>query len=190
MRIPRSLPVIVAVLLAAAAVSACASKAEPAAISGTTAGVSPATAGASSTTTVAEGVATLADGTYFGLVYAASADGTLVFDPAEWFSGNAAVAAARADGVIGADENLSEPFYVRNPQVETLQLQVDPVAQFVLLVAPGQSDLAEKTLSLDELAQLPEGAAASDNFYSGFPLPMNVTVSGGRVTGGIEHYMP
>jgi hypothetical protein len=74
--------------------------------------------------------------------------------------------------------------------VETLHLQVDRVAQFVLLVAPEQSEVTEKTLSLDELAQLSNGAAGSDNFYSGFPLPMDVTVSGGKVAGGKEHYIP
>ena len=197
MRIPRSLPIIVAVLLAAGAVSACASKAEPAVTtSSTTAGISPATAGTSSTTTVTEGPATPADGTYFGFVHAVSADGTLVFDPAEWFSGDAATAAARADGFIGTDEDLSDPFYVRNPTIKQLRLEIDPGAQFILLVAPDtpeQSELVEKTLSLQELGRLSSGMVGGDTYYSWFPqnvLPMDVTVSGGRVTGGKEHYMP
>ena len=40
--------------------------------------------------------------------------GTLVFDPAEMLTGDEAVAAAREDGIIGADEDLPNDFYIRN----------------------------------------------------------------------------
>ena len=190
MGIPRSLPFVLAVILVAAAASACASKAEPALTNAST------TAGISSTTTVTAGARTLPDGTYFGFVHAVSGDGTLVFDPAEWFSGNAGVVAARADGAIGADEDLSDPFYVHNSTIKQLRLEIDPSARFILLVAPDapeQSELVEKTLSLQELALLSSGVVGSDTYYSWFPqdvLPIDVTVSGGKVTGGKEHYMP
>ena len=129
----------------------------------------------------------LADGEYFGFVDSV-ADGTLVFDPAEWFGGDAAGAAAVEDGVIKQPGDLDDPFYVRNPKVEQLKLKVDAKAQFTLYVAPPNADLVQRTISLQELARLSKPGTeattpAGESYYAGFPnCPMRLTISGGEVT--------
>ena len=160
-------------------------------------GVDSGAASDDSATTVAQETATLPDGTQFGYVSQVSG-GTLVFDPAEFLTGAAALAAAREDGYIGPAETLEDNFYVRNDAEERLRLAVDPAATFILNVAPPQADLTTKTLSLDELAQLSAGTTATtgadgSSYSSGFPgspLPIDLTISGGKVTGGKERYLP
>jgi hypothetical protein len=146
------------------------------------------------TTATSQELATLPDGTQFGYIHQVS-DGTLVFDPAEWLTGDAAVTAAREDGYIGPNESLDEDFYVRNEAEERLLLAVDPAATFTVYLAPPQADLTTKTLTLQELAQLSPGATATTDstgagYYAGFPLPVDLTISGGKVTGGKQHYVP
>lgn len=130
------------------------------------------------------------DGTHFGFVHEAS-DGTLTFDPAEWLTGDEAAAAYREHG-----EEQDEPFYIDNPKVDSLRLPVDPGALFVLLAYDNTGTPAlQKALSYDELARLwatgddAQLMSASFGSYE-LGLPMHLTVSGGRVTGGNEQYVP
>ena len=146
MRGLRSLPVVLLVLAVVAGTYACAS-------GGTTSGTSTTTQTISTTTTT-ETAVTIPDGTQFGFVHRV-ADGTLSFDPAEFLDAEAGVVVARADGAIGPDEGLSDPFYIHNPKVEDVRLQVDPTAQFTLLAYDSTgTPLLDKTLSYDELAHL------------------------------------
>ncbi len=50
----------------------------------------------------------------FGFVRSLT-DGTLVFDPAQLPTGDEAVTAARQAGIIGADEDLPNDFFILNP---------------------------------------------------------------------------
>jgi hypothetical protein len=177
----------VMILVVAAAASGCASD-----------DGSPATR-TTAATTLATGTSqpavTLPDGTQFGFVRRV-ADGTLSFDPAEFLDEEAGLAVARADGAIGPNEDLPDPFYIHNPAVEDLRLQVDPSAQFHLLAYDSTgTPLLEKTLSYEELAHLWATGDDKELMSAGFGsyddgLPMYLTVSGGRVTGGREQYVP
>ena len=186
MKIPRLSILLAALLVAATLLAGCSSS-----------GAGSGAAADDSATTVAQETATLPDGTQFGYISQVSG-GTLVFDPAEFLTGAAALAAARADGYIGPTETLDQNFYVRNDAEERLRLVVDPAATFILNVAPPQADLTTKTLSLDELTQLSAsttGTTGADgsSFSAGFPqspLPIDLTISGGKVTGGKERYLP
>jgi hypothetical protein len=148
------------------------------------------TAFASVTTDTAS---TISDGVHFGFVRQVATD-TLTVDPAEFLSGEEALKAARADGAIGATEDLPDPYYIDNPTEEELLLAVDPAAHFTLLVAPEQSELVQKTVSIGELARLWSGAAQDPHapYYTDFAngLPMDLTISEGHVTGGVEKYLP
>lgn len=141
------------------------------------------------TTSLACG-AKVEDGKQFGFVHEVSG-GVLVFDPAEWLSGEEAAAAYRAHGQV-----QDEPFYIDNPQIEGLRLPVDAGAQFGLLAYDSAGTPAlEKTLSYNELADLwatgKDGEVMSAGFGSDeLGLPMYLTVSGGHVTGGKEQYVP
>ena len=152
---------------------------------------------AASTTTTGEittttgGQATISDGAHFGFVRQV-ADDALIFDPAEFLDGEAALTAARADGVIGATEDLPNDFYIDNPDEEEMRLEVDPAAQFTLIDSGSTGEFTDRIVSYGELARLWTGADNTSPYY-GFvvgELPMTLTVSDGRVTEGKQQYLP
>jgi hypothetical protein len=130
------------------------------------------------------------DGKQFGFVHEVSG-GKLVFDPAEWLTGEEAAAAHRAHG-----EEQSEPFYIDNQKVEALHLPVGAAAKFTLLAYDSTgTPVLEKALSYNELAQLWATGKDDQLMSAGFGsddlgLPMYLTISAGLVTGGKEQYIP
>jgi hypothetical protein len=67
----------------------------------------------------------LAEGRSFGYIKSVNAAGsTLVFDLAQFFTGDAAIKAAQEDGVIGSGETLDNDYYIRNvnPLLRTVPL--------------------------------------------------------------------
>jgi hypothetical protein len=154
----------------------------------TTIGVTTTTIGATTTT---DSQVAISDGEYFGFVRQVAAD-ALVFDPAELLSGEAAVAAARADGAIGPTEELPNDFYIRNPEKEEVRLEVHPSARFTLIGLTSTGELADEVVSLGELAKLWSGADDTSQYY-GFAvgeLPMTLIVSDGAVTEAAQQYLP
>jgi len=143
------------------------------------------------TTTTTDGQAILPDGEHFGFVRQV-ADDTLVFDPAEFLSGEAALTAARADGAVGPEEELPNDFYIRNPDTDELHLDVSSAAQFKLIGLDSTNALTDVTVSLGEFARLWSGMDDSSQYYSFVvgDLPMTLTVSGGVVTGAVQQYLP
>jgi hypothetical protein len=132
----------------------------------------------------------IAHGTQFGFVHEVGG-GTLIFDPAQWLSGDAATAAYRAHG-----EDPVEPFYIDNAKIEKMRLKVDDAARFSLLAydSTGTPSL-EKSLSYTEFAHVCAAADDEQLPSAGFGtheagLPMYLTISHGRVTGGKEQYVP
>jgi hypothetical protein len=84
---------------------------------------------------------TLPDGDHYGYL-AGLENGTvegqavqvIIFDPVEFLTGDAAVAAAQADGVIPADQDAIEnDYYIRNPEQTVLRLAVVPEASVTSL---------------------------------------------------------
>jgi len=143
------------------------------------------------TPTTSDGQATLPDGEHFGFVRQVTGDG-LVFDPAEFLSGEAALTAARADGVIGPAEELPNDFYVRNPEKDELRLDVSSAAQFKLIGLDSTGALTDTIVSLEEFVRLWSGADDSSQYYSFVvgDLPMTLTVSAGVITGAVQQYLP
>lgn len=138
----------------------------------------------------------LSDGEHFGFLVDVTVD-HLLFDPAEFLTGDEALAAARADGYIGPDETLDNDFYIKNPEDEAASLVVDPAVTFSLLIVDATGSPTEKTIPYAALVSLWEGTGDGDVYYSGLAqglgaitVPMNVDVTGGRVTHGSEQYLP
>jgi hypothetical protein len=131
--------------------------------------------------------APLADGRYFGAIGAAYVGPPeLVFDPMELLVGDAARAAARADGVP-EDEILD--FYIRNAEHQSLSLpvagavvvtRVDSTGSGIVEGVPGDYDAF--TLSFDE--------NTSDGAYGGADGRYSVTVEDGFVVRIDEQYLP
>jgi hypothetical protein len=139
----------------------------------------------------------LSDGEYFGFARDVTED-ALVFDPADFLSGEEALAAAREDGVIGPTEQLDDDFYIRNPQKENLGLDVDPGTPFTLLVS-STSPISEETVTYSELVRLWQGIGDTSPYYgplgvieelgSGM-LPLTIIVRDGRVESAKQFYLP
>lgn len=149
--------------------------------------------GVASTAGTTGDLVTIPDGTHFGFVRDVAEHGVL-FDPAEFLSGEAALNAARAAGFIGPTGDLSDNFYIDNPNVEGVPLKVDPAAEFTLITWDSAGDLTEKVVSFDELARLWSGPTydhiLQDTDFVLGELPITLTISEGRVTGGEEQYLP
>ncbi|MCZ7662866.1 MAG: hypothetical protein M5U22_08010 [Thermoleophilia bacterium] len=164
----------------------------------TTAAPTSDTAAATSGTTAPEseptetaGGSTIADGEQFGFVREVAA-GTLVFDPAEFLTGEAAVAAAREAGVIGEDEDLPNDFFIRNTDTSEETVPVDSAITFTLVGFDSAGALTDEEVSYAELEQLFAGGADTAQVYGFVPgeLPMTLTFAGGKVAGGVQQYLP
>jgi hypothetical protein len=128
----------------------------------------------------------------FGFVHRIEA-GTLVFDPAEFLTGPEGVAAARAAGVIGPDEDLPNDFYILNEDTtEEREVVIADGARFTLIGFDGSGALADRPVTTEELSELLSGEAESTEFY-GFvrgSLPMTLSLGGDAITAGAQQYLP
>lgn len=82
----------------------------------------------------------LAEGRSFGFIKSIDlTNSTLVFDLAQFFTGDAAVKAAREDGVIGPNQGLDNDNYIRNvnPMLRTVPLARDAQVFVFVLGDPG-----------------------------------------------------
>lgn len=119
--------------------------------------------------------------------------GTLVFDPAEMLTGDEAAAAAREDGIIGADEDLPNDFYIRNlDKTDEWQLAVGSGTEFVLIGFDAADALTDLPVSAGEFEALLSGLVDSSDFYGFVPgdLPMTLVLIADSVTTGSQTYLP
>lgn len=170
--------------LVAAAIAGCGSSAD-----------TPATTGSPSSATTAKVAAGgIVDGKHFGYIRAiAEADGTRVitFDEGSMLSGDAATAAARADGVIGPDEPVPNDVYVTNPDTATVALPVDPGVTVTRISCVGGCN--ENTAGrIDDLAASfgHEDESNLGTPYRGASSQYWVTTTAGVVTRIDEQYLP
>ena len=129
---------------------------------------------------------------HFGFVRSLN-EGVLVFDPAELLIGEEALVAARQAGLIGADEDLPNDFYIQNPdETDEWQLSIADGAEFVLIGFDASGGLTDSPVPADELELLLAGSADNSTFY-GFvagDLPMKLSLHNDEVTGGKQTYLP
>jgi hypothetical protein len=118
----------------------------------------------------------LSDGEYFVFVRGLE-DGMLIVDPAEVLTGEAAILAARQDGVIGADEALPNDVYIRNETEERLLVAPAPDVIVVLFGFSGTGALTETTISYDEFSALLLGNASADAYYGFIPGQLAATAT-------------
>lgn len=130
----------------------------------------------------------LPDGKQFGWVR--HFDGHAIYiDPAELFSDDEAIEAAREDGAIGETEGLPNPFYVRDPDADVVRVDVQKT--FTLTAIDGAEYPAVRTLSRATLARLYCPHANSIWMYSPPDrLPAYLGISGGIARSATEQYIP
>jgi hypothetical protein len=142
----------------------------------------------SPTPTLPDGVETLEDGRHFG--YVKSVDltaGRLVFDLAEFLTGEAADLAAVEDGVIQEGEHVDNDYYIRNQNSRLRTLAFASVVDLKIVDWAGccdtkDGDLAKWAASFEE----PDPSGT----YRGTTSPWWLTFDGGRITLIEEQYLP
>ncbi|MBN2112819.1 MAG: hypothetical protein JW785_01690 [Acidimicrobiia bacterium] len=122
----------------------------------------------------------LPDGIWFGKVLQATPAGVR-FDPGCFFFGDAAVAAAAADGIT----DLPSPHYLRNPLPDSMEV---PAAEDAVAYSIDNSgdDLAFITFSLDEWPAQSGGYT----LCPGEGCAVWLHVNGGVITEILEQYLP
>lgn len=130
----------------------------------------------------------LPDGEQFGWVR--HFDGHAIYiDPAEFYSNDEANDAARDDGEIGKNEELPNPFYIRDPEADVVRVEV--ADGFTLRVIDGAAYPDERTLSRVTLANLYCPDADTAWMYSSpDQLPVHLNISGGLARSATEQYVP
>lgn len=118
----------------------------------------------------------------------------LMVDEAEMLSGDAALAAAREDGVVGADEDLPNDYYIRNPDSVTSELVVSPDVVVTLqacyetgdCVTTEQVDLATWSVLLGS----EDDPGLAWTWYGAGSLPYWFTLEGDSIISIEEQYLP
>lgn len=112
------------------------------------------------------------------------------FDPATILTGEEAVDAARADGVLGEGEDLPD-FYISNPDTEETVATLDTDGTYVLVGFDRYNSLIDRQLSLGEIVAVLNGAN-TEEFYGIIPggVPMNLTLVGDIVVSARQQYLP
>jgi len=132
----------------------------------------------------------LADGRHFGYsntVDAEASPHTLVFDKADFLTGEEANEAAREDGHLGPGESVPNDYYIRNnnPLLRTLPFEDD-----VELAVIDWNNCCELVQGeLEPFAAAFEGHQPAGS-YRGSLSPYWLTVAGGRVVKIEEQYQP
>jgi len=114
------------------------------------------------------------------------------FDPATMLTGEEAVEAARADGVLAEGEDLPNDYYISNPVTEDTVAALDRDGEYYLIgfSSPG-GELVNRQMSLEDLVAVLNGANP-DLFYGIIPgaVPMILTLSGDTVVAAHQQYLP
>ncbi|MDH3306885.1 MAG: hypothetical protein OEO77_05145 [Acidimicrobiia bacterium] len=129
--------------------------------------------------------------------YVTEFDGSMVTtDYATFLTGDEATAAAREDGVIGADETVPNDFYIRNDNPTLRELPVSEQAPVVLQTCFLDGPCVRQTaVTLEQwsglLAEQSAGGLPDGwQWYGGGALPYWLTLQDGVVVHVAEQYLP
>jgi hypothetical protein len=115
---------------------------------------------------------------------------TLVFDEAEWLTGEAAQKAAQADGAVTDGEKVPNDYYMRNTIRDERVLKIAPDAQITAIRCPVCRDGQPGKLQdfLDSFRG--RGGRTYSEPYRGSASQYWLTIQAGRVIGIDEQYRP
>ncbi|MDH3538857.1 MAG: hypothetical protein OEP52_02580 [Acidimicrobiia bacterium] len=182
----------IAVLALVATLAACGSDDDATATTARTS-VATTTTMAPATTTTAMSTREVVFGWLRSFVSDAGAT-TVAADTAEMLNGEAAVAAAREDGVIGADEDLPNDYYIRNPDESTTEFTVSPDVVVTLQACyDGGECVTTEEVDLDTWSVLLGGEddpGLDWDWYGAGQLPYDFTVEAGVIVEVQEVYLP
>src|SRR5438034_8384751 len=107
----------------------------------------------------------LAEGRSYGYIKSVdAASSTVVFDLAQFFTGDAANKAAREDGAIGPGESIDNDYYIRNVNPKLRSVPVSPTVKISIIQ---WTNCCEHTLSpsLATFAHAFPGPGPTDDFH-------------------------
>jgi len=145
-------------------------------------------------TTTVPAMAPIDDGTWFAFVTVGEDESgamTLGVDLAEMLTGEQARAEAVADGVIGEGEDLPNDFYIDNDEQVLELVQVAEDARFTLI--SGNDTSESVVVDGPVLAEIYAGTHTGEPVYGivpGMPIPMDVIIVDGLVSGATAVYLP
>lgn len=116
---------------------------------------------------------------------------TLAVDLAEMLTGEEARQQAVEDGVIGEGEDLPNDFYIHNPEQEMELLQMADDSNVKVVSGDDTSQMLE--ITMEQLNALYKGEYVGSPVYGvvpNSPIPMNVTVANGLISGLTMVYLP
>jgi hypothetical protein len=154
-------------------------------------GGSPTTNTLATTTSTTVVATTAPEIEQFGFVRAID-ESEIRFDPATMLTGEEAVEAAQADGVLAEGETLPNDFYISNPDPEETVANLDPDGVYYLIgFSSYGGELVNRQLSLDELVAVLNGAN-TELFYGIIPgdVPMILTLDGDTAVAAHQQYLP
>jgi hypothetical protein len=132
----------------------------------------------------------LEDGRHFGYVKTVDIEASpnsLVFDLAQWFTGDEANTAAREDGAIGQDETVPNDYYIRNENTLLRTLPFEDDAELAVIDWNNCCEL--RAGELEPFAAAFEGHQPAGSYRGSFS-PYWLTVTGGEVVRIEEQYLP
>ena len=129
--------------------------------------------------------------------YVTEFDGsTVTADYATFLTGEEATAAAREDGVIGADDTVPNDFYIRNDNPALRELPVSEATPVVLQTCFVDGPCVRQTaVTVEQWASLlaeqaPGGLPQGWQWYGGGALPYWLTLHDGAIVHISEQYLP
>lgn len=141
-----------------------------------------------------EGDAPIADGEWFGFVTVGEDESgviTLGVDLAEMLSGSAAHDAAVEAGIITADEDLPNDYFIKNEELVSEMMHLSDDAIISVISATDVSN--HITIDSDQLAAIYGGTYTGEDVYGvvpGQPIAMDLTIANGEVTNVSAIYLP
>jgi hypothetical protein len=130
----------------------------------------------------------LEDGEHFVLV-TAFRPSTITVDPALFLIGEPAREAARDAGAIGPDEELPDPFYIQNPDVERVVLKVAGGFRAHLINAVTLE--FGTPLDAEAFAHLFDGQVMPETYgFTPEGFPMTIRVANGQAIRAEQQYVP
>ncbi len=131
----------------------------------------------------------LPDGEAFYWVEGVSAGGFII-DPAEFLTGEAAVAAATEDGVIAPGEDLPNDFYIRNSDESTSLVTSAPDASYSMLLFDTAGSISPTAVDYDQLVAILQGTGTDAyGVYEG-TFPADVILEDGVIVQIGQVYLP
>ena len=131
---------------------------------------------------------TLADGRHFGWVR--HFDGLAIYlDQAEYFGGEEAAEAALEDGEISRDDELPNPFHIRDPDPGVLRVAVSDRLAVTAIDSTDYPSVRELDVAAFARLFCP-GADAAWMYSPPDALPVHLEVSANRVVSANEQYLP